>query len=337
MSNLNEDKLKEKLLQEVKASTPDLWNKIESNLSPNKIEAAKQRKKKPLYIKTFSSIAAALTLIIGISLFIKTQNTLPDTALKNEESLDIEKAPDSGDEKINNGPVNYESLNFSEGLTPAEKYPSKNEDITSSSLNIIPFSEDLLGDMTWMGKVTILDAYYKDYKYDTFSDKFEPNGRIHNWLRTIVYEVKVEDIYLEDDKINSGDTFKIEQQCFNGCYLTDSASFDMKINHQYILPLFYAGDKILYAGSLDLENFAEGDINRDGKYSIVYPFAPQIEVTLDNEYIFHSEWESLLNDKTVDIIMPTDNAEESFYDDKMKLRRDNNFISDLNALIKRYK
>lgn len=336
MSNLNKDKLKEKLLKEAKTNTPDLWSKIESNLPANKIETIKVKNNKKLYIKAFSGIAAALTLVIGISIFINEENIPRDTALKGDEFIDIEKVPISEDTAINKTPVDYESLHFSEGLTPAEKY-NQNEEIYSSSLDIIPFSEDLLRDMTWMGKVTILDAYYKDYKYDTFSDKFEPNGRIHNWLRTIVYEVKVDDIYLEDGKVKSGETFKIEQQCFNGCYLTDSASFDLKINHQYILPLFYAGDKILYEGSLDLENFAEGDINRDGKYSIIYPFAPQIEVTLNNEYIFHSEWESLMNDKTVDVIMPYETQEESLYADKMKLRRDDKFINDLQGLINYYK
>lgn len=164
--------------------------------------------------------------------------------------------------------------------------------------------------MTWMGKVTILNAYYKDYKYDTFSDKLEPNGRLHNWLKTIVYEVKVDEIYLDDGKIKAGDIFKVEQNSYNGCSLTDSALFDLKINHQYILPLFYAGEKILYEGSLDSQNYADGDITRDGYYSIVYPFAPQIEVTLDNEYIFHDEWLSLINDKTVDVIMPYENDDK---------------------------
>lgn len=341
MSDFNEDKLKEILLQEAKNNTPDLWNKIEATLPTKKAEPLNKNSNKPKYIKAFSSIAAALALVIGISIFIKEQNTSSDIAsngdeFSNAELLDIEKYPSSEDTALNKEPVNYGTLNFADGITPAEKY-NQSGGSASASLNIIPFSEELLSHMTWMGKVTILNAYYKDYKYDTFSDKFEPNGRLHNWLKTIVYEVKVDEIYLDDGKIKAGDIFKVEQNSYNGCSLTDSALFDLKINHQYILPLFYAGEKILYEGSLDSQNYADGDITRDGYYSIVYPFAPQIEVTLDNEYIFHDEWLSLINDKTVDVIMPSDNPEESFYTDKMKLRRDNDFIDDLNALIKRYK
>lgn len=336
MSNLDENKLKEKLLQEAKANTPDLWDTIEYQLSSNKIEPTKVKTNRKLYLKTFSSFAAILALVIGISIYTHEKNTSPDLALKNEDFLDIEEVPASEDTALNKEPVNYGSLNFSKGVTPAEKY-NQSGGSASACLDIIPFSEDLLSDMTWMGKVTILDAYYKDYKYDTFSDKFEPNGILHNWLRTIVYEVKVDEIYLDDGKIKAGEIFKVEQNCFNGCYLTDSALFDLKINRQYILPLFYAGEKILYEGSLDSQNYADGDITRDGNYSIVYPFAPQIEVTLDNEYIFHEEWVSLINDKTVDVIMPSYNPEESFYAEKMKLRGDNDFIADLNALIKRYK
>ncbi len=336
MSNFDKDKLKEKLLHEAKTNKPDLWNKIESQLPSNKIEPPTQKTKSKFYIKTFSNVAAVLALIVGISIYNHEKIFSPDLNLKNADFLDIEKAPASEDERLNKEPINYENLNFAEGLTPAEKY-AQNGEVYSSTLDIIPFSEDLLSDMTWMGKVKILDAYYKDYKYYTFSNKFEPNGQLHNWLRTIVYEIKVDEIYLEDGKIKAGDTLKIEQQCFNGCYLTDSALFDLKINHQYILPLFYAGEKILYEGSFDLENYADGDITRDGQYSIVYQFAPQIEVTLDSEYIFHSEWKSLINDKTIEVIMPTDSPEESFYADKMKLRRDTDFITDLQALISRYK
>lgn len=336
MSNFDKDKLKEKLLHEAKTNKPDLWNKIESQLPSNRIEPPTQKTKSKFYIKTFSNVAAGLALIVGISIYNHEKIFSPDLNLKNADFLDIEKAPASEDERLNKEPINYENLNFAEGLTPAEKY-AQNGEVYSSTLDIIPFSEDLLSDMTWMGKVTILNAYYKDYKYYTFSNKLEPNGQLHNWLRTIVYEIKVDEIYLEDGKIKAGDTLKIEQQCFNGCYLTDSALFDLKINHQYILPLFYAGEKILYEGAFDLENYADGDITRDGQCSIVYQFAPQIEVTLDSEYIFHSEWKSLINDKTIDVIMPTENPEESFYADKMKLRRDADFITDLQTLISRYK
>lgn len=337
MSDFDENKFKERLLQEAKINTPDLWGKIEAKLSLKDIKPMYKTNYKSKYIKSISGIAAILTLIIGISIYTHEKNTLTDIALKGDEYLDVEKLPSSHNNLTNNSPINYFDLNFPEGLTPAEKYSNKNEDIISSNLDIIPFSEDLLKDMTWMGKVTILDAYYKDYKYDTFSDKFEPNGILHNWLRTIVYEVKADEIYFDDGTIKTGDIFKIEQQCFNGCYLTDSALFDLKINHQYILPLFYAGNKILYEGSLDLENLAEGNINRDGEYSIIYSFAPQIEVTLDNEYLFPNGWETLINDKTVDVIMPPNSTEESIYADKIKLRNDDTFIDSLHELINRYK
>lgn len=336
MSDFNEDKLKEKLLHEAKANTPDLWSKIGGQLPSKQVEPFKKNNNKTKYIKAFSSIAAILALVIGISIFTRERNTPPDIVLNDDEFIDIEKVPTFEDTALNKEPVNYGTLNFADGITPAEKH-NQSGGSASACLDIIPFSEDLLSDMTWMGKVTILNAYYKDYKYDTFSDKFEPNGRLHNWLKTIVYEVKVDEIYLDDGKIKAGEILKVEQNCFNGCYLTDSALLDLKINRQYILPLFYAGEKILYEGSLDLQNYAEGDISRDGQYSIVYSFAPQIEVTLDNEYIFHDGWKSLITDKTVDVIMPSDNHEESFYDDKMKLRGDNDFIADLDTLIKRYK
>jgi len=175
--------------------------------------------------------------------------------------------------------------------------------------------------------------YFKDYKYDTYSDKFEPNGRLHQWAKTVVYEVRIDELYFSDGDVKVGDVIKIEDQCFNGCYFTDEPLLNLKVNRQYILPLYSAGETILYS----LDDYAEGDITRDGQYGIAYQFAPQIEVTLDNQYLFHDGWQSLINDKTVDVVMDSETAEENFYNDKMKLRSDDKFIDDLKSLIEKYK
>lgn len=60
MSDFNEDKLKEILLQEAKNNTPDLWNKIEATLPTKKAEPLNKNSNKPKYIKAFSSIALPL-------------------------------------------------------------------------------------------------------------------------------------------------------------------------------------------------------------------------------------------------------------------------------------
>lgn len=346
MSDLNKDKLKEQLLNEVNKTTPDLWSKIDGRLEPHKFIAPTQtnfNKKSPSkksYIEVFAGLAALVAVVLGITFLGKNLGKNHDLALDdNHNKINSQDNTDTTNvEPFDNSPIEYSNLKFAEGISPSEK-AGLNGGSATASLDIIPFSEDLLSDMSWMGKVTILNSYYKDYKYDTYSDKFEPNGRLHMSMKTIVYELRIDDIYYSEDDLKVGDTFKVEQNCFNGCYLTDSPMFELKINRQYILPLYYTGESILHPESMDMQNYAEGDITRDGQYSIVYPFAPQIEVTLDNEYLFHNQWESLINDKTLDVIMPNyeENVDESFYTDKMKLRSDEGFIDDLKSLVNKTK
>ncbi|MEG1254802.1 hypothetical protein [Clostridium sp.] len=360
MKKLSEDKLKENIINMSKSNTPDLWDRISNEIDKNSSDITNivnissknsthinSNKRKPLgskYIKGFSGVAAIIVLVLGIGFITKTHERNSDTALSTNDMKDSiadtgtannsNTDMDDSTKSFDNSPVNYSNLNFA----PLDDlYGTSKDDSTNlyggESLSIVAFSEDILADISIMSKVTLLNMYFKDYKYDTYSDKFEPNGRLHQWDRTVVYEVRIDDLYYNNGDVKVGDVIKIEDRCFNGCYLTDEPLLKLKVNRQYILPLYSAGETILYS----FDDYAEGDITRDGQYGIAYQFAPQIEVTLDNEYLFHDGWQSLINDKTVDVVMDSETAEENFYNDKMKLRSDDKFIDDLKSLIERYK
>ena len=76
------------------------------------------------------------------------------------------------------------------------------------------------------------------------------------------------------------------------------------------------------------EDYADGDIKRDTPYGLTYPFAPPIAITSNQQYVFHDQWSSLVNDNTRDV-MKEDT--ESYF--RLKLRSDEGFIDDLKSLI----
>ncbi|MDF2675672.1 MAG: hypothetical protein K0R09_3944, partial [Clostridiales bacterium] len=182
----------------------------------------------------------------------------------------------------------------------------------------------MLDDIAIMVKGTVIDYYFKEYKYETYSDKFEKNGKLKNSTYNIVYVIKVDSILYSKYEENLSSTIKVESLCSNGCYATDKPLYSLKVNRQYILPLYFYGEDIFYYSK---DKYAGGDIKRDSNYDIIYPFAPQIEVTLDNKYIFHHKWNSLINSETIDV---NDELADLY---KLKLRSDKAFIDDLKQLI----
>lgn len=71
-----------------------------------------------------------------------------------------------------------------------------------------------------------------------------------------------------------------------------SSRYVLKMGHEYILPLG--------------EN--------DGKYYIVFPSAPQTELTVDGYAVFHNGWTSLMEKETAYLECPRNGKDDYFYD-----------------------
>ena len=74
----------------------------------------------------------------------------------------------------------------------------------------------------------------------------------------------------------------------------------------------------------------------EGHYELLYPFAPQIQMVQGQGYLFHSGYASLVNEDTFVAEKPQEGSGD-FYYDRMLMREDDNFLSDLIALIEREK
>lgn len=228
-------------------------------------------------------------------------------------------------------PILYSTLNF--GEIPSILKPM-DENSKGTTINIVSFSEDILGDANIVCMATVINTYKKDYEYTEYDDKFEVGGKLYCKQQTDVYEVRIDKIYYSEEKVEEGKIIKIETTNFLD---SDCAPLNSQImkDHQYIFPLRYI-DGIAAFGIM---NYAEGDIKPDGEFAIVYPFVNQIEVTKNNEYVFHGGWKDLIDENAIEVILDGEknNDKEVPYMQQVKLRKDEGFESDLVSLIMKYK
>lgn len=194
--------------------------------------------------------------------------------------------PASGQEtasKENSGmlPISYSSLPLPQGQVMPDillEYAASSQ----STADVLPFSEELLAESSAILEGRITDMYLKRYTYDTYNDKFGPREVYHNQSSSVVYELTVDKVWYGDESL-TGTSVLIEDDI----YLIDSY-FSLKVGRSYVIPVCdLAPEKQIW------EEYAGGDLTRDGRYTTLYPHHPQIEVTSDGDYIVTTDWETL--------------------------------------------
>ncbi len=202
-----------------------------------------------------------------------------------------------GNQNPNNGDtVLYSSLNFPES-TPVDSPALINE----VGVKIAPFSETFLSESNLVIKGTVVDISFNEYT--------DANNQIDR--QTVVYTVLIDKLYYSNTSLKEGDTITIENDLYTYTSLEGSLE-KLSNNRKYILSIK----------------------QEDEKFSIIYPFAPQIEVTSDGKYLFPDHWPSLINKTTKTVTIDTE--EEINYSGEMKLREDSEFEVDFQRLVDTY-
>nr|WP_319489860.1 hypothetical protein [uncultured Caproiciproducens sp.] len=304
--------IKEILIKQADQNTPDVWSKIESQLRIRPEPQVDIRRVNPSHkiISRYAIAGFAILLVASVSVyaFQIRHNTIP----------------------FDPSPVSLDSLRFSSSPN-LMNLPKGN----AVSMDIAAFSEKyVISHSDLICKATVINSYIKDYKQGANDGKSKSKILIYPYLNGIVYEIRIDALYYTKKEFKAGDVIKVE----NGLSAEDPSCI-LQQNRQYILNL-YEYDIKSESSSSETGNYAFAPIKRDGKYGICYSFAPQIEVTLDQQYVFHSDWISLLNDKTIDVMWDKGQSSRSefyYYEDKMKLRQDKYFIDDYKKMIAKYK
>lgn len=126
----------------------------------------------------------------------------------------------------------------------------------------------------------------------------------------VVYEITLDQVYFAEDYMTGTETITVKSPIVR----TDGDEvyilYQLQPGGTYLLPLHKPGQD----------------------WELLYPFAPQIQVTGDGAYLFHTGYASLVNEDTFVVIGSPEGRNDYFYD-RMVLRNDENFLSELLALI----
>ncbi len=167
------------------------------------------------------------------------------------------------------------------------------------------FSEGILADTSLLCGARVVSA-----------ELCQAEGDGSGQVSRVVYQVAVDEIWYAEDYVSPMDRIIVESPIIRTQGDTAFVLYQMAVGETYLLPL---------AGT-----------EKEGHYELLYPFAPQIQMVQEQGYLFHSGYGSLVNEDTSVAVKAQEGAND-FYYDRMLMREDDDFLSDLIALIEREK
>lgn len=158
------------------------------------------------------------------------------------------------------------------------------------------FSEDILRDAQLLCSGTVR----------TVSLEQDESGKAVK----VVYEMTLEQVYFAEDHTAKTETITVKSPIVRTEGDEVYILYQLQPGGTYLLPL----------------------CRQEQDWELLYPFAPQIQITGDGAYLFHTGYASLVNEDTFVVIGSPEGRNDYFYD-RMVLRDDENFLSELLTLI----
>lgn len=103
-----------------------------------------------------------------------------------------------------------------------------------------------------------------------------------------------------------------------------------------ISPIIQADDVWMYPLQVNRTYLLPLTVTDTGAINLVFPYAPQIELSLDGFCVFHSGWQALVNDNTGYLLVDCVHPDDYFYD-RMLIRPADGLAKDLIRIIKSLK
>lgn len=103
-----------------------------------------------------------------------------------------------------------------------------------------------------------------------------------------------------------------------------------------ISPIVRADDVWMYPLQVNRTYLLPLTVTDSDAINLVFPYAPQIELSLDGFCVFHSGWQALISDNTGYLLVECVHPEDYFYD-RMLVRPADGFAKDLMRIIKSLK
>ncbi len=278
-----EDKLMEKYQGEMSQYAPDMdkmWDRIEAGLE----ERSPRAKKIVLHSRKRAAAiwaAAAMILIpVGFKAAQFSENSINNSDMAVADNM-TDGASNGGHFDAAEEAAAAEDREPSEDSSPAGHLPEK---MDYTELNF-PRSE-AMSNMPEIENECV--AYFVESEVLSQTERF-----VDVKVRSVSYNEAENTVEYELYDVLGDTVLNISTAFGNGENNTlCSDRYVLKMGHEYILPL--------------------GE--RDGKYYIVFPSAPQTELTEDGYAVFHNGWTSLMEYETAYLECPRNGKDDYFYD-----------------------
>lgn len=281
MKSSFEDKLMEKYQGEMSQYAPDMdkmWDRIESGLE----ERSPRARKIVMHSKKRTAAIWAAAAIILIPVGYQALQ-FSESSIKNNETAVVDQSMDGA----SNGGY-FEAA----GEAAEEFEPSVDSSPAGHLPEKMDYTELKFPRETAMSNMPDIEnecvAYFVESEVLSQTERFvdvKVQSASYNKAENAV-EYELYDV-LGDTLLNISTIFGNGE---NNTLCSDQ--YVLKIGHEYILPL--------------------GE--RDGKYYIVFPSAPQTELTEDGYAVFHNGWTSLMENETAYLECPRNGKDDYFYD-----------------------
>ena len=126
----------------------------------------------------------------------------------------------------------------------------------------------------------------------------------------ISYQIEVNKILYSEDYMTEGAVVNVKSEIDQNAVVGNTVLYALLENRTYLLPL----------------------AARDESLWLVFPFAPQIELTDNQEYLFHNGWKSLVNQDSY-VVLNNETVPEDTYYDRIYLRKDSAVEDELVSLM----
>lgn len=310
---------------------PDLWDRIEAGLEDQPGRTAAAAKDKPLLLRHFTvrrlaAVASFAVLVVGITLSRQARNAVLDSAQSEMMVAETSDAPplmadepmgamaaaeaDGNDEAAAAGEADGNGALADAANGSAADSAGRSGAASMMRMNALPIPDNaqtVAADAMYFSEAVLKETdLLCEATIDSVSFGYNESGIADH----VVYDVRISGIHYAAGYVAGNQsivvTSPIVQADADEAYLL----YQMKQGDTYLLPLKEAAES----------------------WELIYPFAPQIELTAESGYVFHSGYTSLINEQTMVTRRQQESADDYYYD-RMLSRQDDTFLSDLTTLV----
>lgn len=267
--------------------TPDLWERIEAGLEekPDSVVPMKEKKYRSSF-RWMSGVAAAGVMIcISASFLFGRENSkaFPREVVVAEGTMAAETGTEAQSQpKYSN--MNSPVIEY-ESISLAAAAPVAVPEQVKTVDNDLYFSEAILGETELLIQAAVEQV---GFEYDS-----------RGVAVAVTYEVVLNKVLYAEEYATPGSRLTIKSIIDEDMVLDGTVLYALLEGRTYLLPLAK---------------------NEDVMW-LIFPFAPQIEVTNNGEYLFHNGWKSLVTEESMEVLKKTGSPHDFFYD-RMMLRTD---------------